>query len=157
MQIRNRDSLLLAVLIAAAIVLVAPVARAGIINDDASGFLRDRPAVRDGARPLSKPKEIVHDLICAEDCVVSGRVVVSARDAGKLGLAPASGRWVELGHFQNVAFEARTWKLLRIRLGRRIERRLHGSRVRIYAEAIAISLQSSRHGQAGWAFTYHAD
>jgi hypothetical protein len=143
---------LLAVL-AAVTALAAPAARAGIATDDPSGFLRDRP-VGAGGTHASSAGQLVEQLICAEDCIVSGRVVIAARDATRLGLGPVAGRWFEVGRFQDVALEARSWKSVTVRLGGRTERRLRRSRVRFYGVAVAISLQSRRHGRAGWAVTY---
>jgi hypothetical protein len=154
MKTRTRYSRRLLAVVVAVITLAAP-ARAGIVSDDASGFLRDRPPTT-GRAPATGTREIVHEFICAEDCVVSGRIVVAAREAPRLGLGPVEGRWLELGRFQSAELEARTWRALKVRLGRRIERRLRRSSVRVRGEAIAISLQSRRHGQAGWAFTYGA-
>jgi hypothetical protein len=150
---RNRHPRHLVAVIAVVMALAAPAARAGVTSDDPSGFLRDRAALSGGVRATGTP-EIGHELICAEDCVASGRVVIAARDAIRLGLGPVSERWVRVGRFQNVALEARTWKVLKIRLDRRLERRLRSSSVRIYGEAVAISLQSGRHGRAGWALSY---
>lgn len=135
--------------------LAAPAASAGVVSDDPSGFLRDRPAVAAGARANGTGK-IVHELICAEDCLASGRVVIAARDAPRLGLGPVTGRWLEVARFQNVELEARSWQDLAIRLRSRLERRLRSSSVRLYGQAVAISLQSGRHGRAGWALTYGA-
>ena len=155
MSPRNPHPRLLFAVIATVVALVAPVARAGVVSDDPSGFLRDRPVVAGGVR-ANGAGETVHELICAEDCLVSGRVVIAARDAPRLGLGPVTGRWLEVARFQNVELEARTWHDLRIRLRKRLDRRLRSSRVRIYGEAVAISLQSGRHGRAGWALTYGA-
>ena len=146
---------LLIAVIAAVAALAAPAAHAGVVNDDPSGFLRDRPAVSAGVHANGGGK-LVHDLICAEDCLVSGRIVIAARDAPRLGLGPATGKWLEVARFQNVQLEARTWRDLTIRLRRRLERRLRTSGVRIYGEAVAISVQSGRHGRAGWGLTLNA-
>jgi hypothetical protein len=143
---------LIAVFIAVA-ALTTPAAGAGIAGDDSSGFLRDRPPAVDGVRATGAG-EIVHELICAEDCIVSGRIVIGARAAERLGLGPVDGRWLSVGHFQDVELKARTWQRLKVRLGRRVERRLRSSRVRLYGEAVAISVQSQRHGSAGWTLGY---
>lgn len=141
--------------IATVTALAVPAASARVVSDDPSGFLRDRTAVA-GSVHANWTGEIVHELICAEDCLVSGRVVIAARDAPRLGLGTVAERRLEIARFQNVELEARTWQDLKIRLRKRLERRLRTSNVRIYAEAVAISLQSRRHGRAGWALTYGA-
>jgi hypothetical protein len=138
--------------IATVTALAAPAAHAGVVSDDPSGFLRDRPAVAGSVR-ANGAREIVHELICAEDCLVSGRVVIAARDAPRLGLVPVTGKWLEVAHFQNVELEARTWQDVKVRFRRRLERRLRSSSVRIYGQAVAISVQSERHGRAGWGLT----
>jgi len=143
---------LIAVL-AAITALAAPAAQARVAGDDPSGFLRDRPAVADGVRATGAGG-IVHQLICAEDCVASGRLVISARDAARLGFARVPGQWVTVGRFYDVTLRARKWRTLTIPLGRRSARRITRSGVRVHGEALAVSLQSWRHGHAGWTETY---
>jgi hypothetical protein len=149
---RGHPRRLIAVL-AAVTALAAPAASAGVATDDPSGFLRDRPAVASGVRAAGTG-EIAHQLICAEDCLVSGRLVISPRDAARLGFAHPSGEWIGVGRFHDVLLRAREWRTLRIPLGRRSERRMRRSHVRVHGEALAVSIQSWRHGHAGWTETY---
>jgi hypothetical protein len=146
MKKANRHPPGILAVVATIVAVAAPAARGGIVRDDASGFLRDRPAT---AASASTPKKISRELICAEDCVVSGRLVIPAHEVARLGLGEGE-RPLEVGRFQNVHLQARRWRTLRVPITRRAERRLRGARVRVRGEAIGISVQSRRHGQAAW-------
>jgi hypothetical protein len=135
-------------------VMPAP-AISGSFEDDPAGFLRDRTPFEQDVRGLLRDG-FARELFCAEDCVVSGRLLVSSREAEELGLhADGSRGWVEVGRFANVQLEARTWKVAHVTLREGAERALRQSRgsVRLYGDSVAVSLQSWRHGRAGWART----
>jgi hypothetical protein len=142
---------LLAVLICAAVLGTASWAGAGIVRDDPTGFLRDR----EPAYPVKAfSSGVSRELICAEACVVSGRIVLSADQAHRLGLSNArSHDWVEVGRFENLQLDALSWRKVTVALHRRARRALSRSAVEpnLYGQAIAVSLRSGRYGRAGWA------
>jgi hypothetical protein len=127
-----------------------------VVEDDPTGFLRARAPFEQDAREIAR-KGFARKLICAEDCLAGGRLLVSLRQARALGLALGGGeRWVEIGRFANVHLQARTWRVVTVKLRAKAERALRsaGGSVRIYGESIGVSLQSWRHGQTGWARTF---
>jgi hypothetical protein len=155
MKTRQQPRLIVAIALAALSLAAAAPAPAAPLENDPEGFLRDRSPFEQEAREIATGG-FARKLICAEDCLASGRVMVSARQAQELGLAErGQGDVVEIGRFSNVQLEARTWKVVHVTLRADAERALRtwdGS-VRIHGESIAVSVQSQRFGQAGWART----
>jgi hypothetical protein len=141
---------LFAVLVCAAVLGTATWAGAGIVRNDPTGFLRDR----EPAYPVRAFSSAVsRELICAEACVVSGRIVLSADQAYRLGLSNGrSHDWVEVGRFENLQLDALSWRKVTVTLHRRARRALNRSPVEpnLYGQAIAVSLRSGRYGRAGW-------
>ena len=135
--------------------LAAAPAYAAPLENDPAGFLRDRTPLEQSVRDIAADG-FARKLICAEDCMAGGRVMLSARQAQDLGLANRGhGDLVEIGRFSNVRLEARTWRVVHVTLKAEAARALRGweGSVRIYGESVAVSLQSQRYGQAGWART----
>jgi hypothetical protein len=157
--VRARYPLLTIAVVSLAVLATAGSAmaasRGAPFGNDPTGFLRDRTPFAQDVREIARAG-FARKLICAEDCLAGGRVLVSARQAEELGIAgQGDGEWVEIGRFANVRLEARTWKVVRVRLREAAERALRSAddSVRIYGESVGVSLQSWRHGQAGWART----
>ena len=155
MKTRHLPRLIAALAVAALSLAVAAPAPAAPLQNDPEGFLRDRSPFEQDAREIAAGG-FARKLICAEDCLASGRVMVSARQAQELGLVDrGTGDLVEIGRFSNIRLGARTWKVVHVSLRAEVERALRSwdGSVRIYGESIAVSVQSQRFGQAGWART----
>jgi hypothetical protein len=155
MKSRHQLRLIATLAFAALWLAVSAPASGAPLENDPAGFLRDRTPFEQDAGEIATGG-FARKLICAEDCVAGGRVMLSARQAKDLGLAEREhGDFVEIGRFSNVRLEARSWRVVHVILKADAARALRAwdGSVRVYGESVAVSLQSQRHGQAGWART----
>ncbi len=130
--------------------LVAAAAAEG-----AGRFVSGRPTYGQDVRSLLRDG-MVQKLRCAEDCLVSGHLVVSREDVTALEGRPRRSGELRAAKLADLRLEGGRWYLVRTPLGRRAATQLRraGQPVRISATNLAVSLESGRHGLDGWSQSY---
>ena len=116
------------------------------------GLLRDRAVAGQDASDLVR-RGVEQKLRCAEDCLVSGHLVLSSDDGAQLranGLRPR--RPVRIARLRNLRLEGGRWYTVRLSLSRRATRAVQQAEgeLRLTARNLAVSLESRRYERSSW-------
>jgi hypothetical protein len=116
------------------------------------GLLRNRAVAGQAAGDLVR-RGVEQKIRCAEDCLVSGQLVLSSDDGDQLrtnGLQPRLR--VHIARLRNLRLEGERWYRVRLVLtprATRAVRRAEG-RLRLTSRNLAVSLESGRYERSTW-------
>jgi hypothetical protein len=127
--------------------------------DGRDGLLRDRAIPGQSASDLVR-RGAEQKLRCAEECLVSGNLVLSSADGATLhanGLSPRPP--VRIARLRDLRLRGGRWYTVRLPLNRhaaRMVRRAEGP-LRLSARNLAVSLESRRFERSSWALELKPD
>lgn len=115
------------------------------------GLLRDRAVAGQSANDLVR-RGVEQKLRCAQDCLVSGHLVLSS-DGGELRANRLRPRPpVRIARLRNLRLEGGRWYTVRLALSRRAARAVRRAEgeLRLTARNLAVSLESQRYERSSW-------